>query len=106
MQTTRKGRARAGLLNPVVRDPWPPHGPKTERKQEASQNRPACGSAAFPSFHHLAKPGLEERGRGGERLCMDRLLTSVEQSQVGRPPFTQHLFPLTPASVRGNVMDG
>lgn len=88
MQTTRKGRARAGLLSLVIRDPWPPHGPKTERKQEASQNRPACGSAAFPSSHHLAKPGLELRDRGGESLRMDRLPTSEEQSQIGCPPFT------------------
>lgn len=87
IQTTRKGRARADLLSPVVRDPWPPHGPKMERKQEASQNRPACGSAAFPSSHHLAKPGLEERDMGWESLSMDRLRTPVEQSRIGRPPF-------------------
>lgn len=84
----RKGRARTGLLTPVVTDPWPPHGPTTERKQEASQNRPACGWAAFPSSHHLAKPGLEKKGRGGESLRMDRLWTPVEQGQVGHPPFS------------------
>lgn len=52
---------------PVSRDLQPPHGPRQQRKQEASQNRPgACSSAAFPCSHHLAEPGQEERqGVGG-----------------------------------------
>ena len=49
---------------PVSRDLQPPHGPRQQRKQEASQNRPgACSSAAFPCSHHLAEPGQEASTR-------------------------------------------
>lgn len=68
-----KGKVQL-CAHPVSRDPQPPHGPRQERKQEASQNRPgACSSAASLCSHHLAKPGPEERRGRGEPDCLSAL---------------------------------
>lgn len=79
---------------PVSRDLQPPHGPRQQRKQEASQNRPgACSSAAFPCSHHLAEPGQEERqgvGGAGGRVWGERRVDGLPRARQ-MPTITQRL---------------